>query len=66
VLTLLPRLAPVIGVLTIGLALGAIYGGFHYAIDALAGAVLGTIVYLLARPLYARLARVLAGPPSPA
>jgi membrane-associated phospholipid phosphatase len=66
VLTLLPRLAPVIGVLTIGLALGAIYGGFHYAIDALAGAVLGTIVYLLARPLYARLARGLAGPPSPA
>jgi membrane-associated phospholipid phosphatase len=31
----------VIPVVTLGLALGAIYGGFHYAIDVLAGATLG-------------------------
>jgi membrane-associated phospholipid phosphatase len=31
----------VIPVVTIGLALGAIYGGFHYAVDVLAGAMLG-------------------------
>lgn len=31
----------VIPVVTVGLALGAIYGGFHYAVDVLAGAVLG-------------------------
>jgi hypothetical protein len=33
----LPRLAPLLVVLTAGLAAGAVYGGFHYAIDALAG-----------------------------
>jgi membrane-associated phospholipid phosphatase len=31
----------VVAVVTVGLALGAIYGGFHYAIDVVAGAVLG-------------------------
>jgi membrane-associated phospholipid phosphatase len=31
----------VIGLLTVGLALGAVYGGFHYAVDVLAGALLG-------------------------
>jgi membrane-associated phospholipid phosphatase len=54
----MPRLAPVIGVLTLGLALGAVYGGFHYAIDALAGLVLGVLAFLAARPLYARLQSV--------
>jgi membrane-associated phospholipid phosphatase len=34
-------LAPLVTLLTVGLALGAVYGGFHYAIDVLAGAVLG-------------------------
>ncbi|MEK7401009.1 MAG: phosphatase PAP2 family protein [Gemmatimonadota bacterium] len=32
-----------LALLTLGLALGAVYGGFHYAIDAVAGAVLGTV-----------------------
>jgi membrane-associated phospholipid phosphatase len=51
----LPRLTPVIGLLTLGLALGAIYGGFHYATDAVAGALLGVAAFCLAR----RLARAL-------
>jgi membrane-associated phospholipid phosphatase len=47
----MPRLAPLIGVLTLGLALGAIYGGFHYAIDAAAGLALGVAAYAAAGPL---------------
>jgi membrane-associated phospholipid phosphatase len=60
-LRLLPRLAPVIALLTAGLAIGAIYGGFHYAIDAVAGALLGTAVFLAARPLYGALDRSVRG-----
>ena len=44
----LPRLTPVVAVLAAGLALGAVYGGFHYATDALAGFVLGVLLFLLA------------------
>lgn len=40
-LRLFGRRGAPIPVVTIGLALGAIYGGFHYAIDVLAGAALG-------------------------
>jgi membrane-associated phospholipid phosphatase len=58
VLRFMPRLAPVIALLTAGLAAGAIYGGFHYAIDALAGLLLGVLVFLAAGPLYAALGRV--------
>jgi membrane-associated phospholipid phosphatase len=53
----MPRLAPVLALLTAGLAVGAIYGGFHYAIDAIAGLVLGVLVYLAARPLHDALLR---------
>lgn len=35
-----------IAVLSLGLGLGAIYGGFHYAIDVVAGAVFGALVVL--------------------
>lgn len=35
--------APV-AMLAVGLALGAVYGGFHYAIDVMAGAALGAVV----------------------
>lgn len=41
------RGAPV-SLLTAGLALGAVYGGFHYAIDVVAGAALGAIVTAIA------------------
>lgn len=37
----LPRLFPVIALASLGLSVGAIYGGFHYATDAVAGLVLG-------------------------
>jgi membrane-associated phospholipid phosphatase len=33
----------IIGALTVGLALGAVYGGFHYAIDVLAGLAFGVL-----------------------
>lgn len=55
VLRLMPRLTPLIGLLTLGLALGAVYGGFHYAIDAVAGLALGAIAYAIAGPLRRRL-----------
>lgn len=32
-----------VSVITVGLALGAVYGGFHYAVDVIAGALLGGI-----------------------
>jgi len=40
----LPRLAPWLALLSTGLAVGAVYGGFHYAADAVAGFVLGLVV----------------------
>lgn len=43
----LPRAAPWIAVATLGLAVGAVYGGFHYAIDIVAGAALGGVVATL-------------------
>jgi membrane-associated phospholipid phosphatase len=36
---------------TVLLALGTIYGQFHYAVDALAGAALGTLVLAVSWPL---------------
>jgi len=42
------RLTPVIAMLAVGLAAGAVYGGFHYAIDAIAGAVLGVLAAVAA------------------
>jgi membrane-associated phospholipid phosphatase len=33
-----------VAVLTAGLALGAIYGGFHYAVDVIAGVGVGSLV----------------------
>ncbi len=39
-----PRVALVLTVLTIGLALGAVYGGFHYLIDVVAGATTGVVI----------------------
>jgi membrane-associated phospholipid phosphatase len=35
------RRGAIIGALGVALALGAVYGGFHYAIDVVAGAILG-------------------------
>ncbi len=38
----------IITVLTVGLGIGAVYGGFHYAVDVLAGAALGILVTTVA------------------
>lgn len=43
-LRVLPRTGVFLAFLTAGVALGAIYGGFHYAIDAVIGAALGAAV----------------------
>jgi membrane-associated phospholipid phosphatase len=43
------RLGIVVTVLTGGLALGTVYGGFHYGVDALVGALLGVVCWLVAR-----------------
>ena len=43
------RLGNVVTVLTVGLALGTVYGGFHYGVDALVGAGLGVVCSLAAR-----------------
>ena len=51
-LTFQRRLGVVVTVLTIGLALGTIYGGFHYGVDALVGALVGTGCWLAARVVW--------------
>jgi membrane-associated phospholipid phosphatase len=38
------RIAPVLGVVVVLVGFGAVYGGFHYAIDMVAGAVLGVAI----------------------
>jgi membrane-associated phospholipid phosphatase len=38
------RAGVVLSVLTTGLALGAVYGGFHYGVDVLAGAAVGLVI----------------------
>lgn len=38
------RVGVALSVLTTGLALGAVYGGFHYGVDVLAGAAVGLVI----------------------
>jgi membrane-associated phospholipid phosphatase len=38
------RAGALLSMLTTGLAIGAVYGGFHYAVDVLAGAMLGLVI----------------------
>lgn len=56
---LLRRWAPLLLVLSTGLAVGAVYGGFHYATDAVTGFVYGLLLVLCAPAV----ARALAGRP---
>ena len=44
----------ILGVMTVLLAAGAVYGGFHYAIDTIAGAAVGIIVVVAVRAALAR------------
>lgn len=39
----------VVAVLTAGLAVGAVYGGYHYLVDVLAGAIVGAAAWVVAR-----------------
>src|SRR5690242_6451122 len=48
-LTFQRRIGVVAALLTVGLAAGTVYGGFHYAVDALVGALLGVACWLVAR-----------------
>ena len=48
-------IAPVVALLTLGLAVGAVYGGFHYGIDMIAGAALGALLGWSAPALRRRL-----------
>lgn len=45
---LLRKWAPVLLVLSIGLAVGAVYGGFHYATDAVLGLLYGLLLFAVA------------------
>jgi len=47
------------------LAFGTVYGGFHYAVDTIAGALLGAGAALVAPGLHTRLAAKIAGKPAP-
>jgi membrane-associated phospholipid phosphatase len=40
----LPRAAPLLAIATVGIIIGAVYGGFHYGIDMAAGALFGLVV----------------------
>ena len=51
---LLKRWSPLLLILSTGLAVGAVYGGFHYATDAVAGFLFGLLLFFAA-PGIARL-----------
>lgn len=51
------RLFPFLAVLALGIAVGTVYGGFHYAIDALAGLLVGVIFAFVGPRLHATLLR---------
>jgi membrane-associated phospholipid phosphatase len=50
-----PRVGRWVAALAVGLACGAVYGGFHYGVDVLAGAVVGVAVVPAARGIALRL-----------
>jgi membrane-associated phospholipid phosphatase len=50
------RRGAIIAALAVGLALGAVYGGFHYAIDVVAGVIVGGVITLAGLRLAQRLA----------
>lgn len=48
---------PIIAPAALALGLGAVYGGYHYAIDVVAGCLAGLALFAVARPLRDRLMR---------
>lgn len=47
----LPSTTLLLGLITIGLSVGAVYGGFHYAVDMLTGVGFGLLLARLAPPV---------------
>jgi membrane-associated phospholipid phosphatase len=47
----------IVALLTLGLALGTVYGGFHYAVDGIAGVAVGVAAWVLAEVAWRRLSR---------
>jgi membrane-associated phospholipid phosphatase len=39
----LPRATPLLAAITVGISIGAVYGGFHYGVDMMAGLALGLL-----------------------
>jgi membrane-associated phospholipid phosphatase len=50
-----PRVGVVVAALTVGLTVATVYGGFHYAVDAVAGLATGAVAWAVAEPLGRRL-----------
>jgi membrane-associated phospholipid phosphatase len=53
----LKRWSPILVLLSTGLAVGAVYGGFHYATDVVAGFLFAMLLVALAYPIASRLAK---------
>ena len=47
------KLAPALFVIALGIFIGTVYGGFHYAVDAIAGLIVGVVFGLLGPRLHA-------------
>ena len=48
------RTGLVVAILTVGLAIGAVYGGYHYGVDIVAGALTGLSAFAIAHVLVRR------------
>ena len=60
------RLGIVVALLTIGVCLGAVYGGYHYGVDILAGLLTGTAATAVSFAIEARAEFVSSEPSAPA
>jgi membrane-associated phospholipid phosphatase len=47
----------IVALLTVGLTLATVYGGFHYGVDGIAGMLLGIVTWLFAAWIWRRLSR---------
>jgi membrane-associated phospholipid phosphatase len=47
------RLAPTLAVVAMSIGVGAVYGGFHYAVDVIAGALTGVVVWWFVSAMFA-------------
>lgn len=55
--TVLPLVGPLLVVMSSALALGAVYGGFHYAIDVVCGLIFGLLLFACAPRIATVMAR---------